>query len=74
MENQNETTQQEQPQYVPMGAHQAMIAELVEQRDKALADCANKGMENRLLRAQMSEQQKAAQPEDAEIIDPEDIG
>jgi len=69
MENENQTMQQDQqePQYVPLNAHSAIIAELVEQRDKALADCANKGMENRLLRAQLSEQQPA-EVEEATIV------
>lgn len=66
MENQNEAAPQEQQQYVPMAAHQALIAELVEQRDKALADCANKGMENRMLRAQLGQQQPEGDEVEAE--------
>lgn len=53
-----------QPQTVDAATHQALIAELVDQRDKALAEAANKGAENRLLRArlqQMQEEQAAAE-------------
>lgn len=68
MENQNEhfAEPQEQQQYVPMAAHRALIAELVEQRDKALADCANKGMENRMLRAQLDIEQSEGDEVEAE--------
>jgi|TARA_R110002167_G_scaffold336609_2_gene544025 hypothetical protein len=48
-----------QPQTVDAAAHQAIIAELVDQRDKALAEAANKGAENRLMKAQMQREQEA---------------
>lgn len=48
-----------QPQTVDAAAHQAIIAELVDQRDKALAEAANKGAENRLMKAQMQRDQEA---------------
>lgn len=58
-----------QPQTVDAAMHQALIAELVEQRDKALAEAANKGAENRLLRAKIQQDAQAAQAAEAE---PED--
>jgi len=58
-----------QPQTVDAATHQALIAELVEQRDKALAEATNKGAENRLLRAKIQQDAQAAQAAEAE---PED--
>jgi len=55
-----------QPQTVDAATHQALIAELVEQRDKALAEAANKGAENRLLRAKIQQDAQAAQTAEAE--------
>ena len=48
-----------QPQTVDAAAHQAIIAELVDQRDKALAEAANKGAEHRLMKAQIQQAQEA---------------
>lgn len=58
-----------QPQTVDAATHQALVSELVEQRDKALAEAANKGAENRLLRAKIQQDAQAAQ---AAEVEPED--
>ena len=58
-----------QPQTVDIAVHQSLISELVEQRDKALAESANKGAENRLLRARLEQLQPSEQPVDGGEMD-----
>jgi hypothetical protein len=48
-----------QPQTVDAGQHQAIVAELIDQRDKALAESANRGVQIRMLQAQMQQAQQA---------------
>jgi hypothetical protein len=48
-----------QPQTVDASQHQAIVAELIDQRDKALAESANRGVQIRMLQAQMQQAQQA---------------
>ena len=43
---------------VNQDTHQAMIQEIIEQRDRALIDCINKGVELRLLKKKVEELEK----------------
>lgn len=47
-----------QPQTVDANQHQAIVAELIDQRDKALAESANRGVQIRMLQAQMQQAQQ----------------
>ena len=51
--------QNQQPQAVTIEAHQALVDELIQQRDEALASAANKGFENRMLKAQLQKMEQA---------------
>ena len=48
-----------QQQTVDASQHQAIVAELIDQRDKALAESANRGVQIRMLQAQMQQAQQA---------------
>ena len=48
-----------QPQTVDASQHQAIVAELIDQRDKALAESANRGVQIRMLQSQMQQAQQA---------------